>query len=139
MYQPDSTEGWRTFEDSQIILMPTLEQLVESLTKSTYLAPAAVDIKIRDESEGEIPFKIVVTSLEAIYVGVAALMDQAPVGCYLYPDYHFKGWLLKSGYDPHGGVVIVRGELNSDGQTSDITHRQLSFSPPRQLDYLKER
>jgi len=119
--------------------MPSLDQLVESLITSTYLAPLAVDIEIVDETEGNIPLKLVVTSLEAVYVGVAALKDQSPVGCYPYPDYHFKGWLLKSGYDPYNGVVIVHGELEAEGMAPEIVSVKLSFSPPRQLGYLKER
>src|SRR5579863_2642582 len=86
---------WRVFG----ITPPSLGQLVKSLTESTYTEPVAVEIEIDDDNTGNVPLKVVVTSLHAVYVGVMPMKtDATPAGCYPYPNYRFGGWLLKSGF-----------------------------------------
>ncbi len=53
--------AWRTFEDSQVTLMPSIDELITSMRDSTYLAPVAVDIEIDDDGAGAIPLKAVIT------------------------------------------------------------------------------
>jgi hypothetical protein len=129
---------WQSYDEATCEV-PSLDQLIESLTKSTYLNPVTVDLEINEDNEGRVMLKAVVTHVQAVYVGVAAMKGHSPVGCYAHPDYHFEGWLLKSGYDPYGGVVRVRGQLNTYGETPEIMKWRLEFSPPGPLLPLKER
>ena len=85
----------------ELMLVPPLEELKESLFGSTYSASKSVVVHI---NEG-VSIPVVVTTARAAYEPFPAA--EGAVGCFEHPDYEFEGWVVKSGFDPYPEVVRV--------------------------------
>ena len=127
MSKGKSVRRWRTFGQDYIEQMPSLDELIASLTTSTYTEPVAAYLVI-DDGSGLIRLKAAITTLRIVFVRARDNDDQVPAGCYPCPDYHFEGWLLKSGYDPYRAVILVRGEIIRQGSTTEVVSCKLRFN-----------
>src|SRR3990167_5876387 len=102
-------------EQYQVKDPPDIEELKRSLFESTYSHPITVTIKTVEDN---LEFQIVVTSIRSKFVQTGYIGSS--LTCHETPDWDFRGWIPKSGFDPFGEVIWVKLDLFNEGTEAFI-------------------
>jgi hypothetical protein len=108
----------------------TEKDIKAALFKSSYASPKILSFRIDHGGGDSWDVPMVVELVQAIYTPYRVGKVDRPLGCWPYPEWHIRGFLFKSPFDPYNEVIRVHALVQKNSPDElDMAYIQVVREP----------